>query len=169
MFVSVTETIAGAGNTDVLREKDKRCKEVIFQNCAPFTEFRSEINNTQIHGKDVVIPMYNLEYSDNYFKTSGCFWKYFRDKPALKVGCNFVDLPCNFASFKLKLKIKERTPDAVNVKHVKTAVALKHLSNFWRTLEISLINCEINLILTGHNLSHTKNFISAGLNLINSE
>ena len=25
---------------------------------------------------------------------------------------------------------------------------LKHLSNFWRTLEMSGINCEINLILT---------------------
>ena len=152
MFVSVTKTISGAGNTDVLREKDKRSKEVIFQNCAPFTEFVSEINNTQIdHAKDVVIPMYNLiEYSDNYLKTSGYFWKYFRDKPALKVGYNFLDLPGNIASFKLKLKIEERTPDAVNVKHVKTAVALKHLSKFWRTLEISLINCEINLILTGH-------------------
>ena len=68
MFVSVTKTIAGAGNTDVLREKGKRSKEVIFQNCAPFTEFTSKINNTQIdHTKDVVITMYNLiEYSDNY-------------------------------------------------------------------------------------------------------
>ena len=27
-------------------------------------------------------------------------------------------------------------------------VELKHLSNSWRTLEMSLINCEINLILT---------------------
>ena len=27
-------------------------------------------------------------------------------------------------------------------------MSLKHLSNFWRTLDISLINCEINLILT---------------------
>ena len=27
-------------------------------------------------------------------------------------------------------------------------VQLKYLSNFWRTLEMSLINCEINLILT---------------------
>ena len=27
-------------------------------------------------------------------------------------------------------------------------VPLKYLSNFWRTLEMSLINCEINLILT---------------------
>ena len=25
---------------------------------------------------------------------------------------------------------------------------LKHLSNFWRTLDMPLINCEINLILT---------------------
>ena len=27
-------------------------------------------------------------------------------------------------------------------------VQLKYLSNFWRTLEMSLINCEINLIVT---------------------
>ena len=31
---------------------------------------------------------------------------------------------------------------------VKIFVALKHLSNFWRTLDMPLINCEINLILT---------------------
>ena len=68
--------------------------------------------------------MYNLlEYSDNYSKTSKCFWKYFRDKPALKVDCNFVDIPGDIATFKLKLKIKGRTPDAINVK---TTIALKH-------------------------------------------
>ena len=27
-------------------------------------------------------------------------------------------------------------------------VPLKYLSNFWRTLEMSLINCEVELILT---------------------
>ena len=27
-------------------------------------------------------------------------------------------------------------------------VPLKHLSNFWRTLAMPLINCEVNLILT---------------------
>ena len=28
------------------------------------------------------MPMYNLiEYSDNYAKTSGSLWKYFRDEP----------------------------------------------------------------------------------------
>ena len=50
-------------------------KKVIFKNCAPFTNYISEINNTQIDNAkdiDIVIPMYNLiEYSDNYAKTSG--------------------------------------------------------------------------------------------------
>ena len=32
-------------------------------------------------------------------------------------------------------------------KTVEIAVALKCLSNFWKTLEIPLVNCEINLIL----------------------
>ena len=33
-------------------------------------------------------------------------------------------------------------------KIVEIMVPLKYLSNFWRTLEMPLINCEINLILT---------------------
>ena len=36
-------------------------------------------------------------------------------------------------------------------KNVKIRVPLKYLSNFWRTLEMPLINCEINLILTWSN------------------
>ena len=51
----------------------------------------------------------------------------------------------NSASFKTK-------PAAITGndgrKDVKTMVPLKYLSNFWRTLAILLINCEINLILT---------------------
>ena len=53
-------------------------KEVVFKNCAPFTDCISEINNTQIeNAKDinVVMPIYNLvEYSKNYSKTSGSLW-----------------------------------------------------------------------------------------------
>ena len=33
-------------------------------------------------------------------------------------------------------------------KKIELMVPLKYLSNFWRTLEMSLINCEINFILT---------------------
>ena len=47
-------------------------KKVIFKNCAPFTNWISEINNTQIDNAkdiDIVMPMYNLiKYSDNYAK-----------------------------------------------------------------------------------------------------
>ena len=75
ILVSGTITITGAGNVDAARSLDERNKEVILKNFGPFTEFISEINNTQIDNAKyigVVIPIYNLiEYSNNYFKTSG--------------------------------------------------------------------------------------------------
>ena len=46
------------------------------------------------------------------------------------------------------MKITEKTPATGNEKDVEIMVTLKHLSNFWRTLEMPLINCEVNLILT---------------------
>ena len=54
----------------------------------------------------------------------------------------------NSESFKIKNKVTENTPGNGNTKNVEIAVPLKYFSNFWRTLEIPLINCEINLILT---------------------
>ena len=48
-------------------------------------------------------------------------------------------------SFKYKIKITGKTPAGVNTKDIKIAVPLKYLSNFWRTLEVPLINCEVNL------------------------
>ena len=36
----------------------------------------------------------------------------------------------------------------MNAKNVEIIVPLKYLSNFQRTLEIPLINCEVNLMLT---------------------
>ena len=50
--------------------------------------------------------------------------------------------------FKSKTKITGKTPNDDNENDVEIMVPLKYLSNFWRTLEMSLINCEINLILT---------------------
>ena len=50
-------------------------------------------------------------------------------------------------SFKSKIKIRGKTPNNDNEKDVKIMVPSKYLSNFWRTLEMSLINCEVNLIL----------------------
>ena len=85
--------------------------------------------------------MYNLiEYSDNYSQTSGSLWQYYRDEP----NDNLADSE----SFKSKIKITGKTPAAGNEKDVEIMVPLKYLSNFWRTLKMLLINCEVNLILT---------------------
>ena len=85
--------------------------------------------------------MHNLiEYSDNYSKISGSLWQYYKDEPN--------DNLANSESFQCKVKITGRTPADGNTKDVEIIVPLKHLSNFWRTLEMPLINCEVNLELT---------------------
>ena len=60
--------------------------QVVFKNCARSTDWISEMNRAQIdNAKDIniVMPMSNLiEYSDNYSRTSGILWQYFRDEPA---------------------------------------------------------------------------------------
>ena len=94
--------------------------------------------------------MYNLlEYSQNYRKTTGSLFNYYRDElsddaddnnsPNIKV--------INSKSFKYKSGITG-TASNDGTKDVEIAVPLKYLGNFWRKLDISLINCEISLILT---------------------
>ena len=146
--ISVNNTAAqgaAANNTN---------KKVIFINCAPFTNCISEINNTQIDNAkdiDIVMPMYNLiEYSDNYAKTTGSLWQYCKDIPARNNNNNnqIVNFTANnlTESFNFKAKITGQTDDD-GTKDVEIMVPLKYLSNFWRTLEMPLINCGVNLIL----------------------
>ena len=129
-------------------------KKVIFKNCGPFTNYISEINNTQIDNAkdiDIVMPMYNLiEYSDNYVKTTGSLWQYCKDIPARNANDGEIitfDANNLTDSFKFKAKITGQTGDD-GTNDVEIMVPLKYLSNFWRTLEMPLINCEVNLILT---------------------
>ena len=85
--------------------------------------------------------MYNLiEFSDSYSKTSGSLWWYYRDEPNNNLTVS--------ESFKSNIKITGNNPADSNIKDFEITVPLKYLSNFWRTLEIPLINCEINLMLT---------------------
>ena len=146
ILVKGTITIAGEGADAAARRADERDKGVAFKNCAPFTNCMSEINNTQVDNTkdiDIVMPMYNLiEYSDNYAKTSGSLWQYFRDEP------DDNDDMDQSKSFKSKIKITGKTANNCNKKDVEIMVLLKYLSNFCRTLEMPLINCEVNLILT---------------------
>ena len=75
ILIKGTITITGAGADAAARQADERDREVVFKNCAPFTNCISEINNTQVGNAkdiDIVMPMYNLiEYSDNYAEASG--------------------------------------------------------------------------------------------------
>ena len=97
------------------------------------------------------MPMYNLiEYSDNYSKTSGSLWQYCKEIPAVNNEGNITDFNGANAtdSFNFKAKITGQTNNNGRIDHVEIMVPLKYLNNFRRTLEIPLINCEINLILT---------------------
>ena len=141
-------------NTGIAASPNNKNEKVILKNCVPFTDCISEIDNKEIdYAKciDVVMPMYNLiEYSDNYLKTSGNLWQYYRDEPFINNDGVVNDVPDNpdSASFEYKQKITGQTCND-GTKDVQIMVPLKYLSNFWRTLEMPLINCEINIFLLG--------------------
>ena len=75
-------TITGEGDDAAARQAEERDKGAAFKNCTPFTSCKTDINNVEIdYCQDIgiVMPMYNIiEYSDNYAKTSGGFWQYYR-------------------------------------------------------------------------------------------
>ena len=101
---------------------------------------------------DVVMPMYNLlEYSKNYRKTTGTLWNYYRDEPnSIIADNNITHSILNAESFDYKANFMNNgvTHDNLTKNDVKIVVPLKYLSNFWRHLDIPLINCEVELILT---------------------
>ena len=126
-----------------------------LKNCAPFTKSNLEINDEHVDTAeylDIVMPMYNLiEYSDNYQDSSATLYQYKRDEPP----DNNADLTANNStSFKYKVNLLDNIAAAdANVAlvarlNVKIIVPLKYLSNFFRSLEMPLINCKIKLNLT---------------------
>ena len=96
-----------------------------------------------------------IEFSDNYAKRSKSLWQYYRDKSNNDI--------TNSESFKLKARVTGRALVDDSTKDAETAVPFKYLSSFWRTLEMSLINCEINLVLTWSESSVITNSIGVEL------
>ena len=94
--------------------------------------------------------MYNLrEYSDAYSKTSGSLRQYYRDEPGLDANDDIIDFPPNnnnSASFRFIQEITAQTRND-GTKDIEIMVPLKYISNFWKTFEMTLINCEISLQL----------------------
>ena len=145
--ITVTNTAAA------VTSPNNRNKKVIFKNCSPFTDCISEINNKEIdYAKDIdiLIRIYTLiKYNDNYSKTFGRLWQYYRDDLFINNNRVIIDVPDkpNNPLFKYKQKIIGQTGNYGTI-DVQRMVPLKYLSNFWRTLEMPLINCEINIFLT---------------------
>ena len=90
--------------------------------------------------------MYNLlEYSKNYRKTTPSLWNYYRDEPNSGYNNNSRDRIHysikNSESLNNKTSITGKLENNEDeLENIKVAVPLKYLSNFWRTLDIPLIN-----------------------------
>ena len=155
------------GTITVVRPDDaERNKATTFKNNAPFINCISKINGLKIDNAedlDIVIPMYDLlEYSKNYRKTTGSLWSYYRDKSS-------NPLSPNSESFKYKIGITGNTynigddeegydASKVGKNETEAVIPLKHLSSFWKALNIPLINSEVELILTW-----SKNWVLADM------
>ena len=91
------------------------------------------------------MPMYNLiEYSGNYSDTSGSLWDFKRDETVDNTNVTNDD---NAPSFKYKANLIGNTETGGAKKGAKIAAPLKYLRNFWRWLEMPLINCKVELSL----------------------
>ena len=147
-----------------------------LKNCAPFIKCNLEINDEHVdtaENLDIVMPMYNLiEYSDNHQDSSATLYQYKRDEPPEDDAV--ADLTAdNSDSFKYKIKllgnVTEVAGNAADVRrlNVKIVVPLKYLSNFFRSLEMPLINCKIKLSLTWKKECVLSTGVGEGVFIIN--
>ena len=157
------------------RNRDEMNRQVVLKNDVPFIACISKINRVLVENAedlDIVMPMYNLlKYSKNYPKKSASLWNYYRDELTEETNDNNGRNKnvINSKSFKYKTSITgstynvpRRTADddgnsANNpnyhqnergTKEVEIAVPLKHLGNFWNSLNILLVNCDVALVLS---------------------
>ena len=95
------------------------------------------------HDIAVVMRMYqSIEYSDSYSKTSAILWQYCKDEATLNDD-DATDGLTAANTITDSLKIKE----ILDKEDFEVMVPSEYLSKCWRTLDMSLINCEINLDL----------------------
>ena len=144
-YILVDGTIRGTGGNNNTR--------LALKNCAPFTKCNLEINDEHVdtaENLDITMPMYNLtEYSDNYQDSSATLYQYKRDEPPEVNAINDLTTDTS-SSFKYKVELLGNPVLDGNIakRSAKVVVPLKYLSNFFRSLEMPLINCTIKLNLT---------------------
>ena len=133
---------------NITAKPNNAATQVVFETCASFEKCRAEINETFVDETDfinITMPIYNLiEYSDKYSDTSGSFWQFKRDEITNNAD---VSNDNNAISFKFKANLIGNKENNGTKNGVKIAVPLKYLSNFWRSLEMPLINCKVEISL----------------------
>ena len=150
--------VKGAVTIKITNNESKINKKLVFKNNASFKSCISKINNRFIENAedlDIVLPMYNLlEYSSSNPITSGSLWNYYTDEINHDENDNNAseNMICNSKAtiskpFKYKTKIIGSTPNNGNRLNAQVVLPLKYLSNFWRFLDLPLINCEVELDL----------------------
>ena len=106
------------------------------------------------------MPMYNLlEYSDNYADSFASLYQFKRDEPNMTDAGNPDNVTtADPPSFKYKSSLSGSRVaagaddnDHALLRNAKIVVPLKYLSNFFRSLEVPLINCKIHLELSWAN------------------
>ena len=126
---------------------------VAFKNSAPFTRCVTHINDEHVESAenvDIIIPMYNLfEYSDIYANSSGKLYQLKTDESPMNNARNLLNVALdNSSSFKYKASLLRKATvaddDDRSSNNAKIVVPLKYLCNFFRSLEIPLINCKIH-------------------------
>ena len=163
-YILVDSTIRATNTVNATR--------LALKNCALFTKCNLEINDEYVdtaENLDIVMPMYNLiEYSDNYQDSSATLYQYKRDEPPEDHAV--ADLTAdNSSSSKYEINLLGNPVVANNVarRNVKVVVPLKYLSNFFRSLEMSLINCKIKLNLTWKKESTLSTDVGEAVFIIN--
>ena len=117
-----------------------------FKNCAPFQKCLTEIDGTFVNETNfinITMPMYNL-IAYNYSDTSESLWNFKRDEIDNNADVTNDD---NAPSFKYKASNIGNTENNGTKNGIKIAVPLKHWNNFWRSLEMPLINCKAEVSL----------------------
>ena len=126
--------------------------KLALKNCAPFTKCNLEINDEHVdtaENLDIVMSMYNLiEYSDNYQESSATLYQYKREEPQDDLANNLATNTSSSFKYRVNLLGDPNVVGNVARRDVKLVVPLKYLSNFFRSLEMPLINSKIKLNLT---------------------
>ena len=144
-YILVDGTIRAANNVN-------NNTRLALKSCPPFTKCNLEINDEHVDTAEnlhIVMSMYNLiEYSGNYQDSLATLYQYKRDEPQDNLANNLVTDTSSSFKYKVNLLGNPNIVDNVARRNVKIVVPLKHLSNFFRSLEMPLINCKIKLNLT---------------------